>query len=333
MNLNTSNSLDNNNHIVYQSKTGFNYTFLFPFEKKYFDDTYNNLSMERMSNYFVTMVIYAFTYLAVIFSAQRFMKNKEKLELRRALIAWNFVLAGFSILGAIRVWPEFVYVIQNKGIEHSYCSRDWQYGVTGGWGGLFIISKFPELIDTVFIVARKQKLIFLHWYHHCSVLLYAWFSCTDFAASGRWCVVMNFTVHAFMYTYYGFRALHFKIPKWVNIVITSMQIIQMVFGVYINVSAYLIKRSGGECEISQQNLNFAFLMYFSYLILFSNFFYHSYLSKQRRITDGQASKQPQEATTTDPKFAQIKKGNFNSSRNNNAGDLKNYILRSCKKSD
>ncbi len=153
----------------YRSLTGYNYTFVFQYEKKFFNEEYNNLSMERMSKYFYKMVLFAIIYLVVIFSAQKLMKTREKFELRRALIAWNFVLAGFSTLGAIRVWPEFVFVIQSKGIEHSYCSRDWQYGVTGGWGGLFIISKFPEFIDTVFIVARKQKLIFLHWYHHCSV--------------------------------------------------------------------------------------------------------------------------------------------------------------------
>ena len=82
----------------------------------------------------------------------------------------------------------------------------------------------------------------------------------------------------FIESYYGFRALHFKIPKWVNIAITSMQIIQMVFGVYINVSAFMTKRRGENCDISDENLNFAFLMYFSYLILFSNFFYQTYLS-------------------------------------------------------
>jgi hypothetical protein len=97
---------------------------------------------------------------------------------------------------------------------------------------------------------------------------------------------MNFSVHAIMYTYYGFRALRFNIPKWINIFITSSQILQMVVGVYINVSAFLIKRRGETyCDISDQNLNFAFSMYLSYFILFFNFFYHSYISPKKKATD------------------------------------------------
>jgi len=88
---------------------------------------------------------------------------------------------------------------------------------------------------------------------------------------------MNFTVHALMYSYYGCRALRFKIPKWVNILITFLQILQMIIGVYINVAAYIKKYNGGICEISYKNLNFAFFMYFSYFILFSIFFVKAYL--------------------------------------------------------
>ena len=80
-----------------------------------------------------------------------------------------------------------------------------------------------------------------------------------------------------MYTYYVFRALRFKIPKWVNISLTTAQILQMVLGVGVNVSAYLIKIRGEECDISYEYLNGSFLIYLTYLILFSNFFYRSYL--------------------------------------------------------
>jgi len=56
-----------------------------------------------------------------------------------------------------------------------YFSRTWA----------FCFSKLPELIDTVFIVLRKQPLIFLHWYHHASVLIYCWFSYQDYSSTGR----------------------------------------------------------------------------------------------------------------------------------------------------
>ncbi len=113
-----------------------------------------------------------------------------------------------------------------------------------------------------------------------------WFTCSDWPSSSLWFMCMNLTVHAIMYTYYGFRALRFNIPKWVNIFITSSQILQMVVGVYINVSAFLIKRRGETyCDISDQNLNFAFTMYLSYFVLFFNFFYHSYISPKKKTND------------------------------------------------
>ena len=47
--------------------------------------------------------------------------------------------------------------------------------VSSLWTYLFTMSKVPELMDTVFIVLRKQPLIFLHWYHHITVLIFTWF--------------------------------------------------------------------------------------------------------------------------------------------------------------
>lgn len=122
------------------------------------------------------------------------------------------------------------------------------------------------------IILKKKR------YHHTTVLIYCWYSASEFAASGRWFVLMNLTVHGFMYSYYCMRALRFKIPKWVNIAITSGQISQMVFGIYVNCQAYLKKQRGESCEISDENIKWSFLMYFSYFLLFFHFFYKTYIA-------------------------------------------------------
>lgn len=262
---------------VYRSWTGYNYTFLFAFEKKFFNVTLGEEKLLLVEDKLYNTVLYSLAYLLIIFAGRKFMEKRDKFILRHELIAWNFVLAGFSMLGVARLLPEFLWVVQTKGLRHSYCTRDYIYGVTGGWCVLFAGSKFPELIDTFFIVARKQKLIFLHWFHHFSVLLYAAFSAVDYSGSARWFSLMNFTVHAFMYTYYGFRACRFRIPKWVSMMLTGLQILQMVIGCYINITGYLIKKRGEHCEISDESLNGSFLIFLAYLILFVNFFIQSYL--------------------------------------------------------
>ncbi len=51
---------------------------------------------------------------------------------------------------------------------HGICDSRSYIGSYGGgiWAFLFPLSKLPELVDTAFIVLRKQKMVFLHWYHH-----------------------------------------------------------------------------------------------------------------------------------------------------------------------
>uniref|UniRef100_A0A1B0D5J0 Elongation of very long chain fatty acids protein n=1 Tax=Phlebotomus papatasi TaxID=29031 RepID=A0A1B0D5J0_PHLPP len=102
--------------------------------------------------------------------------------------------------------------------------------VSGFWTWLFVLSKLPELGDTIFIVLRKQPLIFLHWYHHITVLMYSWFSYTEYTASARWFIVMNYCVHSLMYSYYALRAMRFHPPRFISMLITTLQLTQMVIG-------------------------------------------------------------------------------------------------------
>ena len=115
----------------------------------------------------------------------------------------------FSIMGAARTLPEFIHTLYTHGFYHSLCIPSFieQDRVSGFWTWMFVLSKVPELGDTIFIVLRKQKLIFLHWYHHITVLIYCWYPFSQYTAPARWFVVMNFIVHSIMYTYYAFKAL------------------------------------------------------------------------------------------------------------------------------
>ena len=275
----------------YHSLSGVNYTYVLFFERKYFDPAYVDSKRKWMSENWYMSIVYAFLYVLVIFGGQKYMQTREKFDLRKPLIAWNFILAAFSAIGSIRVWPEFIHSLTNIDVEHSVCNRSFTHGVTGCWAWLFILSKLPELFDTAFIVLRKQPLIFLHWYHHATVLIYCWFSCKDFSSSGRWFVVMNYTVHAFMYTYYAFRALRFQIPKFVNIAITTGQISQMIFGIYVNLKAYGIRKRGDPCDTSDENISVSFMMYGTYFLLFFHFFYLAYIKKPiKRTTDNNSNK-------------------------------------------
>jgi len=146
---------------------------------------------------------------------------------------------------------------------------------------MFTLSKVPELGDTVFIVLRKQPLIFLHWYHHVTVLLYTWYSYSDYIATARWFVCMNYLVHSVMYSYYALKALRVKVPKFIAMIITSLQLAQMVMGTAVNIWAYQVKQDGNECHVSVENIKISLAMYSSYFILFAQFFYRVYFQKPR----------------------------------------------------
>ncbi|KPM03395.1 hypothetical protein QR98_0018260 [Sarcoptes scabiei] len=54
------------------------------------------------------------------------MEKKEKgFDLKRELIAWNWILASFSLFGTIRCLPEFVHVILNDGFVNSYVQNTY----------------------------------------------------------------------------------------------------------------------------------------------------------------------------------------------------------------
>lgn len=150
-------------------------------------------------------------------------------------------------------------------------------GAVGLASQLFCLSKIPELIDTLFIVLKGKRPIFLHWYHHITVLLYCWNSYVTESAAGIYFIAMNYTVHAVMYFYFFMQAIK-CVPKWFpSFLITIMQISQMFIGMYIvGLTIYYNQYGGkkylaGKCNNQDSTLVCGFIMYFSYFYLFVEF--------------------------------------------------------------
>lgn len=82
------------------------------------------------------------------------------------------------------------------------------------------------------IVKRpRRNVIFLHWYHHCTVLLFTWYTAAWGTTAGIFFVVVNATVHSFMYYFYFRGALGGRI-SWSKS-LTMLQMTQMVAGIGI----------------------------------------------------------------------------------------------------
>ncbi|MFH4975821.1 hypothetical protein AB6A40_002530 [Gnathostoma spinigerum] len=268
-----------------------NYSYVFPFESR-FDSV---KSTEWMQENWLHSISSSLLYVVSIYAGQKIMEGRKAFSLDAPLFLWNVGLALFSLMGVIRMSPEMFWSIYSNSLKYSICTASFAQGVTGFWTEMFAMSKIIEFGDTAFIVLRKRPLLFLHWYHHITVLIYTWHAYKDHTASGRWFIWMNYAVHAFMYSYYALRSLHFRLPKSAAMMVTVLQIMQMIGGVTIGLSILKIKLSGEECQQTWNNLYFSFMIYFSYFLLFCNFFYNAYIKKGNRY---KVSKKTDDTTKT-----------------------------------
>lgn len=125
--------------------------------------------------------------------------------------------------------------------------------------------------------------MFLHWYHHITVLLYSFYTYREQAAGGCWFITMNYTVHSLMYSYYAAKAAGVRLPRPCAVVITALQTLQMAVGLTVLALVYCWQNDA-MCRTTESNIVWGSLMYLSYLLLFSSFFYHSYLKGGKKDT-------------------------------------------------
>lgn len=263
--------------------------FFGDFEREYNPEPV--LNWMKNNNYVLPIGCVIAYVLFVFWLGPMYMKDRKPFKMKGFTAGWNLFLSLFSFYGASRTVPWLIYRVMNEDFEDTVC-KSAHVGFGAGAAGLatqlFIISKIPELVDTVILVLLKKEVIFLHWYHHITVLLYCWNSYVTESAAGLWFVAMNYSVHAMMYFYY-FLATTKNVPKaYPTPVLTVFQISQMIVGTSVVCACYYYSYYGTKtynykvvgqkgCDNIESNLFAGGLMYASYLYLFVEFFFKKYL--------------------------------------------------------
>jgi len=241
--------------------------------------------LDFAKQYWQIPLVLVTVYMASLYFGTRYMKTRQRFDLRNNLAMWNLFLCVFSLCGAFRTVPHLLHNVSTMSLTETMTrpsAADWGSGACGLWVQLFIFSKIPELWDTFYIVARKRPLLFLHWYHHVTVLLYCWHSYATEAPQALYFVAMNYSVHGIMYGYYCLMALKMK-PKWIPpVLITIAQLSQMVVGTAVQLfSMYLYFKDGASTNLDLSNLCAGAVMYGSYFALFFQFFWNRFVVKAR----------------------------------------------------
>ena len=195
-------------------------------------------------------------------------------DLKGILGAWNFALFLFSLVGSIRTLPYTCFLLSNFNLKDQICINPINFGdgSTGLWLLLFVLSKWIEFGDTIFIILRKRKLIFLHWYHHVTVFFISFYGWIH-GHPGLYFATINYMVHTIMYFYFAYVAFGFTLPRWFKPhYITVAQITQMVIGTFLTCLQVRYKVAYPDtCWVDWKSLTYVGMIYVTYLYLFVHF--------------------------------------------------------------
>jgi elongation of very long chain fatty acids protein 6 len=229
-------------------------------------------------------VIGVLLYIFLIRYGPSFMSERKPLRVKYPLFLWNTGFALFSLIASIRAVSYISYNIRQEdfSVEKILCDNDPD-NVSGFWTFLFTMSKFLELGDTLFLIIRKKPIMFLHWYHHLTVLMFTWLAAVINAPIGKFFATMNAIVHTFMYAYYAIHTLDIiRLPKIISISITCMQIFQMVAGIFILTLSYTMSLKSTGCRSPAVICVIGATIYGSYFALFVDFFVRSYFIEGKK---------------------------------------------------
>jgi len=212
------------------------------------------------------------------------MKNRQPYKLKHIMLCYNLFQTVFNlyISSLVFITPGVLNYLWNNSchpLEKSkniFLINEFNNGM---W--YYILSKFIDLLDTIFFVLRKKdnQVTFLHVYHHSNMFISSW-SYLKFFKGQQMLVpgTINAFIHVVMYSYYFLAALgpQMKPYLWWKKYLTTIQIIQ-----FLIILLWYIGLISLNCNTPKLYMYYMLANVTFFLYLFSSFYKKMYIKRPK----------------------------------------------------
>lgn len=252
--------------------------------------------------------IFIVCYYIVIFGGRELMRNREPFKLKSLFLIHNLYLTLISGTLLALFIEQLLSTVVRGGVFHAICNKE------GGWTQPLVVlyylnylTKYLELLDTVFLFLKKKPLTFLHCYHHGATALLCYTQLLGSTAVSWVPITLNLTVHVVMYWYYFQSARGIRI--WWKEWVTKLQIIQFIIDLgFVYFASYTCFAStyfphfpnAGQCAGGEFAAISGIGILSSYLVLFISFYLATYRKDSKAPSGRKAVRRMSQAPLPDP---------------------------------
>lgn len=289
-----------------------------------FDFKPRETPMSTLKESFLTIIV----YYIVILGGRELMRTRPAFQLNALFKIHNFYLTVISGGLLVLFLEQLIPTLAKHGVFFAICDH------RGGWTPPLVIlyylnylTKYLELLDTVFLVLKKKPLTFLHCYHHGATALLCYSQLIGLTSVSWVPITLNLTVHVVMYWYYFQSARGIRI--WWKEWITRLQIIQFVIDlgfIYFASYSYFVSTyfnwlpHAGDCAGEEFAAFSGMGIITSYLVLFISFYIATYSKASgKKGTGRKAAKSLKDAEIPDVQALMNGKATGSSSATSGSG--------------